>query len=299
MQSLDKSTKVWIRPGVSFWEGKNGAFIDDDLTKQNRQINSTAYFILQRCHGLTVGEIIDVFKEEFKENREIEDAITMFLEQLRNEGLIIEVSPKHHYGPNNFPLGLVFCELTHSCNFKCKTCYNNSGRPNEQEMSTSEWKIALKKIADVNPEIQSTVILTGGEPLFRKDFFEIASYAKDLGLFIQLFTNGSLIDRVTAEKIARLNIEYVRISVDGASSETNDKIRGKGNFDKAFWAIPCAEGRRDYLPAEPPVRSYKPSGFAINCNTATCNRAVYGGTKMPAENGCEPKLTGSDRRLGS
>jgi radical SAM protein with 4Fe4S-binding SPASM domain len=233
----DKSTKIWIRPGVSFWEGKNGSFLEDDITKQLRKINSTAYSILQKCHGLTVREIIDLSREEFEECGNIDEEIIKFLLQLKNEGLILEASPKDHYGITYFPLGLVFCELTHSCNFRCITCYNESGQPNEKEMVASEWKIAFEKIADVSPQIQSTVILTGGEPLFRKDFFEIASYAKDLGLSIQLFTNGSLINHDVAERIASLGIDYVRISVDGASPETNDKIRGRGNYEKATNAM--------------------------------------------------------------
>ncbi len=236
----NKSTKVWVRPGVTFWNGKNGSFMDDDLTKQRRKINSTAHFILQNCHGQTINEIIDKVKLKFEGCYNLEEDIMEFLVQLWNEGLIIEKSPRDFLNyPEKpyFPLGLVFCELTYSCNFRCLTCYNCSGELQEQEMSTLEWKMALEKIASVNPKTQTTVILTGGEPLLRKDFFEIASHAKDLGLYIQLFTNGSLIDNYTAERIANLKIDYVRISVDGASPQTNDRIRGKGNFEKAINAM--------------------------------------------------------------
>jgi len=237
---LDRSTSVWVRPGVIFWNGKNGSFMDDDLTKQRRKINSTAYFVLQNCYGQTIYEIIEKVKLKFKEHNNQEEDVIEFLTQLKNDGLIIDKSPRdfiNYSCKTDFPLGLVFCELTHSCNFRCLTCYNCSGEIKEQEMSTLQWKIALEKIASVNPETQTTVIFTGGEPLLRRDFFEIASHAKSLGLYIQLFTNGSFIDSNTAQKIADLKIDYVRISVDGASPEKNDVIRGKGNFEKAINAM--------------------------------------------------------------
>lgn len=238
--SWKNSAKIWVRPGVIFWQGKEDSYIEDALSFQHYKINATAYSILQHCNGHKVSQILEKVKTRFGGSFNVEEDILKFIQQLKNEGVIMEMAPRKFLERSNkhsFPLGLVFCELTHACNLRCTTCYNSSGQPKEDEMSTAEWKTALEKIADTNPKNQRTVIFTGGEPLLHKDFFEIASFAKKLGLYVQLFTNGTLIDNSVAKKIAQLDLDYVRISVDGASSKTNDRIRGKGSFDKAVNAI--------------------------------------------------------------
>lgn len=238
--SPNNSTRYWVRPGVIFWQGKKGSYIEDALSKRIQKINATAYFLLQLCNGRTVNQIIEEVHARFEGSSNAKVDIPMFISQLKNEGLLVETAPKNllrRSDKRSFPLGLVFCELTYTCNLRCTTCYNFSGQPREDEMTTTEWKIALEKIANANPKNRPTVIFTGGEPLFRKDFFDLASYAKELGLYVQLFTNGTLIDNDVAIKISQMNLDYVRISVDGASSKTNDGIRGKGGFDKAVSAM--------------------------------------------------------------
>ncbi len=78
------------------------------------------------------------------------------------------------------------------------------------------------------------LILSGGEPLFRKDIFEIAAYAKSKGLPVALSTNGTLVTKDMARKIKESGVYYASISLDGACAETHDTFRGAGNFEKSL-----------------------------------------------------------------
>jgi len=128
---------------------------------------------------------------------------------------------------------LIFWELTEGCNLKCAHCRATAqpGR-NKDELSTEEAYRVIDEIASFSNPI---LILTGGEPLYRPDFFEIADYAVKKGLNVALATNGTLIDKEIAKKIKDVGIKRVAISIDGSTKETHDKFRGiDGAFDKAL-----------------------------------------------------------------
>ena len=121
--------------------------------------------------------------------------------------------------------------LSRSCNLNCTHCYFSAGEPMDSELSTEEWKSIIGKFAYMGQG--SIVTFTGGEPLLHSDFFEIAGEAVNNGLKVILLTNGQLIDnREIARKIADI-VETVQISIDGASAEFNDSIRGAGSFQGA------------------------------------------------------------------
>ncbi|MEN8197706.1 MAG: radical SAM protein, partial [Pseudomonadota bacterium] len=77
-------------------------------------------------------------------------------------------------------------------------------------------------------------VLSGGEPLFRPDIFDIAHYATEAGLIVALATNGTLIDAQVARQIKEAGIRRVSVSLDGSDAETHDIFRGPGAFDKAM-----------------------------------------------------------------
>jgi heme b synthase len=139
----------------------------------------------------------------------------------------------HHMHGQEFVPRVVFWELTEGCNLKCVHC-RATAQParNERELSTEEaFKVVDEIISFSNP----ILILTGGEPLFRPDFFHIADYAVKKGLKVALATNGTLIDRDIAKKIKDTGIKRVAISIDGAKKETHDSFRGiQGAFDRAL-----------------------------------------------------------------
>lgn len=124
-------------------------------------------------------------------------------------------------------------EITSRCNLRCTFCYLDHS--DNDELSTEEIKDYLDQLAGLGSLFLS---LTGGEPLLRKDFWEIAQHAHDLGFAINLKTNGTLIDEKTADRIARLSFYRVDISLLGATPEVHDRItQVRGSLEKTIQAV--------------------------------------------------------------
>lgn len=115
----------------------------------------------------------------------------------------------------------VLWELTHICNLDCIMCYNVSLR--QPELTTAECFRALEQLAEAGTLY---LTLTGGEILARRDFFEIAEYARSLGFALSLKTNGTLLTPEKADRIAALRPLRVDISLLGATDKTFDRIAG-------------------------------------------------------------------------
>jgi len=131
------------------------------------------------------------------------------------------------------PPRLVFWESTAGCNLACIHCRRITVADQllPQDLSTQESFDLIDQIAAFGRPI---FVLSGGEPLFRPDIFDIARHATDAGLIVALATNGTLIDAETAAKIKEAGIRRVSVSFDGADAETHDIFRGQGAFDLAI-----------------------------------------------------------------
>ena len=127
-------------------------------------------------------------------------------------------------------------ELTYRCNFRCRMCYLVDFR-SPGELSLDEWKGVLDQLADLGVMV---LTLSGGEPLLRKDFFEIAEYARSKRFALRIFTNGTMIDRTTADRLAEIRPLSTEVSVYGASDETyrDVTVRSRdGERERVFSAI--------------------------------------------------------------
>jgi len=122
------------------------------------------------------------------------------------------------------PLRLVFWELTQGCNLACKHC-RAEAQPEraEDELSTAECFAVIDQITAVGHPV---LILTGGEPLYRPDLVEIATYANAKGARVCLATNGTLVTDDVARRLQAAGIKRVAISIDGANPQTHDAFRG-------------------------------------------------------------------------
>jgi radical SAM protein with 4Fe4S-binding SPASM domain len=103
-----------------------------------------------------------------------------------------------------------------------------------QDLTTEEAFALIDQIASFARPI---FILSGGEPLFRPDIFDIARHASDAGLIVALATNGTMIDAVVARKIKEGGIRRVSVSFDGADAATHDIFRGRGAYQLAVAGI--------------------------------------------------------------
>ncbi len=128
---------------------------------------------------------------------------------------------------------LIFWEVTKGCNLRCIHC-----RATATELSSNNdlpTTKALNIIKQVSQLALPIIVLSGGEPLFRQDIFELAGYARDCGLRVALATNGTLVSEAVARKIVDAGVRRVSISLDGADAVTHDAFRGiPGAFDKAL-----------------------------------------------------------------
>ena len=131
-------------------------------------------------------------------------------------------------------LRLVFWETTVGCNLECVHCrrLDVSTTLAKDDMTTKEAFALVDAIVEVGRPI---LVLSGGEPLFRPDIFDIAKYAVSKGLSVALATNGTLVDDDTARKIVDAGIARVSISFDGADAKTHDEFRKiTGSFERSI-----------------------------------------------------------------
>ncbi|KYK32694.1 MAG: radical SAM protein [Theionarchaea archaeon] len=122
---------------------------------------------------------------------------------------------------------------TRACNFQCAHCYTDAKTPLPDELSLEEMISILQEIA---PFMRGKILgFLGGEPLLRKeDVLKISEYwIRKVEGSASVSTNGSLIDSHFARKAASLKLA-IQISLDGATPETCDAVRGKGSWKKAL-----------------------------------------------------------------
>lgn len=135
----------------------------------------------------------------------------------------------------NPPGPVVIWNLIRRCNLLCKHCYSISGDVDfPGELDTGE---VFKVMDDLKAFGVPVLILSGGEPLLRPDIFEISRRAKDMGFYVGLSSNGTLVGKHNIKQIADIGYDYVGISLDGLR-ETHDAFRRReGGFDEALNGI--------------------------------------------------------------
>lgn len=124
----------------------------------------------------------------------------------------------------NLPGPVVIWNLVRRCNLTCEHCYSISADKDfPGELSTAE---IFKVMDDLHAAHVRVLILSGGEPLLHPDIFKIAKQAKELGFYIGLSSNGTLITADNIKAIAAAHFDYVGISLDGIGA-THDHFRRK------------------------------------------------------------------------
>lgn len=125
-------------------------------------------------------------------------------------------------------------ELTYACNLSCIHCLSSSGRRDPRELTTEQ----CKSIIDELERMQVFYVnIGGGEPTVRPDFWELVDYANDHHVGVKFSTNGVRISPEVARKLAASDYVDVQISLDGATAEVNDAVRGPGSYDMALTAL--------------------------------------------------------------
>jgi len=156
-------------------------------------------------------------------------AVSRLLYGLRAPGDVLRFEAddaKHDTRP------VVVWNITRTCNLRCAHCYASSENAvYPGELTTSQAMAVIDDLAEFRAPV---ILFSGGEPLLRRDLFDLASRAAEKGIRCVLSTNGTLIDGSAAERIRSAGFAYVGVSIDGVG-EAHDEIRGqKGCFDAAI-----------------------------------------------------------------
>ncbi|MCD6371816.1 MAG: radical SAM protein [Candidatus Aenigmarchaeota archaeon] len=152
---------------------------------------------------------------------------------------------------------------TNRCNLKCKFCWLrdfDNGGLNTEELPTKKYKEMVKDASDMG--VHTIEITGGGEPLFRKDTFEIMKLVKKYNMFGRLITNGTLFTEEMIKGVVKIGWDEIVFSLDAPEKEINDFLRG-GGFEKVVGTIKKIQTMKSKLNLEKPY---------IHIHMVLCNK---------------------------
>jgi radical SAM protein with 4Fe4S-binding SPASM domain len=242
---------------------------------QAQQVNPQGARILRSLlDGKSVSELLDeVGREPDKANDihlfmlEVKRFMGGELDEL-NRSAALEVRP-FEMGFTKLPV-LSEVAITYRCNLRCSFCYagcNCTQNPvgDDREMNTAEVKRVLWKVFN-DAEVPS-VSFTGGEATLRPDLPELVAYASDLGMRVNLITNGTRITADYASQLASAGLDSAQVSIEGVTPQTHDGItKVRGSFTRAVAA----------------VRHLSAVGLHVHSNTTINRENLYECRSMPA-----------------
>lgn len=152
-------------------------------------------------------------------------------------------SPDLAAGPGPFPVKLkaplvVSLAVSSRCNLRCAHCYAASTQEVMADNLTQEEILAI--LRQLRALEVFDVAITGGEPLWYKDIYDVLSEAKRLGLYVCLNTNGTLVTRAIARRLGATGVDVVKVSLDSATPNVHDAFRGQPRtWERSVNGIRC------------------------------------------------------------
>jgi len=141
---------------------------------------------------------------------------------------------------------IISWNVTNACNLSCPHCYRDACTVLGEELTTEQGKALLREIKKAGFHI---MVFSGGEPLVRKDIYELTSYAKNLGLRPVFGTNGTLITEKVAERLKEAGAASLAISLHMSKPEDHDRFVGEiGTYEKTLLAFKnCRKAGLDFI----------------------------------------------------
>ncbi len=129
----------------------------------------------------------------------------------------------------------LFWEVTSECNFRCKHCYADAGKKLADELNHEEALVLLDEFKRVGI---FSLFIAGGEPLMRRDIFDILEKLSDSTISATISTNGYFIDEKMAQRLSQYSLGSIAVSLDGSTPRTHEQFRRvEGSFEKAVNAL--------------------------------------------------------------
>lgn len=212
--------------------------------------NEIVYDILdyiKKHPGCTADRICNALADiyEITEEVELEKDIQMFLDDLMKSEIILSekmpvlISKKESIRDfvqemccENHQLLNVCLELTYRCNERCIHCYVDTPSDIASELKIQDYKMLLDELHEMGC---MGILITGGEPSLHPDFLSIVAYAKEIGLLVDIYTNGLAIDNETIDRLTMLKPNSISFSFYGGTAKVHDLITGvTGSFEKSL-----------------------------------------------------------------
>ncbi|MBR4555639.1 MAG: radical SAM protein [Ruminococcus sp.] len=131
----------------------------------------------------------------------------------------------------------LFLELTLRCNERCIHCGSSCGDVPSIEVGVDEYDKLLREVREDLGTGHKMLCITGGEPLLRREFFEITEIANDLGFNWGMTSNGTLITKDVAKDLRRVGMKTISVSIDGLEATHDAFRRTPGGYAKAMQGI--------------------------------------------------------------
>jgi MoaA/NifB/PqqE/SkfB family radical SAM enzyme len=172
-----------------------------------------------------------------KKGLRIEESMLKQVKHLRN---LIRFA-KGKQDPIIGPVKAVW-EVVNTCNARCRTCDRWKEKTDSTILSTDESKKMIRQLAEIGV---LNLTYTGGEPLLRKDIYELIAFAKAQRLSTTLYTNGLLLNVRRAKELIDAGLDLIYFSIDGSTPELNDDLRGiNGYFELTMKALESLKSLR-------------------------------------------------------
>ncbi len=154
--------------------------------------------------------------------------------------------------PLSAPVNITW-EITHQCNLKCAHCLSSSSVASPGELSLDECRGIVDQLADLKV---FEINFGGGEPLLKEYFLPLLRYIHTKGIVTCVSTNGTVLTDEAVEVFAGSPLVNVQVSLDGATAEVNDRIRGRGTYERIIRGIERLAGKNISLSINTVVTSY-------------------------------------------
>lgn len=223
LEKINDENKIIIWPSLPYW----------------LYINKESVELIKGIDGHSFIELLSLLAEKYNISPD-ENEIYSIIETLHNAKVLYfegEDNQLKHEDFSSYVIQYITFNITDSCNLYCSHCYIDSSNQNKQFMSLETAKKIIDSIAPYMIE-DCRVNISGGEALLNKDLFDILKYfeSKNIGK-LNLVTNGTLITKEVASKLKEIGNLRVQISLDGASPEVHEEIRGKNTYQKTMKGI--------------------------------------------------------------
>lgn len=190
-------------------------------------------------------------------------------------------------------------EITTDCNLHCKTCYMSAPKQERLTFTFDQFVLIMQKTNELidHLNVEGTwLTMTGGEPLMNSNYRKMIEVTPDYNVKgIAIVTNGTLITEKVAEELEQLNVAEVMISLDGATAETNDLIRGNGTFEKVMKAIEALRQTDMFVGATLTLTTYNVNEIEPYINLCFEKGLNYAWVNPPVYTG---RLPGSEIAIG-